>query len=93
MVYHVRACNRYYGLIRQPDELRPVWLSQLILAGLCPDGAARLAFPSLLCHTFHTCRYPERWAINFDVGVRLSDFEGNVVRPFNLEYGEFIFHG
>jgi hypothetical protein len=56
-VYHVRACKRYYGLIRQSDELRPAWLSQLTLAGLCPCRAVRLTFPSLLCHTVHTCRY------------------------------------
>ena len=56
-VYHVRACNRYYGLIRQSDELRPAWLYQLTLAGLCPGRAVRLTFPSLLCHTVHTCRY------------------------------------
>ena len=46
-VYHVRACKRYYGLIRQSDELRPAWLYQLTLAGLCPCG--RFASPSLLC--------------------------------------------
>ena len=56
-VYHVRACNRYYGLIRQSDELRPAWLYQLTLAGLCPGRVVRLTFPSLLCHTVHTCRY------------------------------------
>ena len=49
-VYHVRACNRYYGLIRQSDELRPAWLYQLTLAGLCPGRAVRLTFPSLSCH-------------------------------------------
>ena len=48
-VYHVRACKRYYGLIRQSDELRPAWLSQLTLAGLCPCRAVRLTFPSLSC--------------------------------------------
>ena len=48
-VYHVRACNRYYGLIRQSDELRPAWLSQHTLAGLCPSRAVRLTFPSLSC--------------------------------------------
>jgi hypothetical protein len=52
-VYHVRACNRYYGLIRQSDELRPVWLYQLTLAGLCPGRAVRLTFPSLFCHIAH----------------------------------------
>jgi hypothetical protein len=56
-VYHIRASNRYYGLIRQSDELRPAWLYQLTLAGLCPSRAVRLTFPSLLCHTVHTCRY------------------------------------
>jgi len=53
----VRACSRYYGLIRQSDLLRPVWLYQLTLAGLCPGRAVRLTFPSLLCHTVHPCRY------------------------------------
>ena len=46
-VYHVRACKRYYGLIRQSDELRPAWLYRLTLAGLCPCRAVRLTFPSL----------------------------------------------
>ena len=44
---HVRACKRYYGLIRQSDELRPAWLYRLTLAGLCPGRAVRLTFPSL----------------------------------------------
>jgi len=46
-VYHVRACKRYYGLIRQSDELRPAWLYRPTLAGLCPCRAVRLTFPSL----------------------------------------------
>ena len=58
-VYHVRACNRYYGLIRQSDELRPAWLSQHTLAGLCPSRAVRLTFPSLsLSCALRPCRYP-----------------------------------
>jgi hypothetical protein len=56
-VYHVRACNRYYGLIRQSDELRPAWASSAYSGRSLPFRAARLTFPSLLCHTFHTCRY------------------------------------
>jgi len=56
-VYHARACKRYYGLMRQSDELLPAWLIQLTLAGLCPWRAVRLTFPSLLWHTIHTCRY------------------------------------
>ena len=52
-VYHVRACKRYYGLIRQSDELRPAWLYQLTLAGLCPGRAVRLTFPSLPCHALY----------------------------------------
>ena len=56
-VSHAHACKRYYSPMRQPDELRPAWLSQLTLAGLCPSRAVRLAFPSLLCHTVPTCRY------------------------------------
>ena len=47
-VYHVRACKRYYGLIRQSDELRPAWLYRPTLAGLCPCRAVRLTFPSLV---------------------------------------------
>ena len=46
-VYHVRACKRYYGLMRQSDELRPAWLYQLTLAGLCPGRAVRLTFCGL----------------------------------------------
>ena len=56
-VSHAHAWKRYYGLIRQPDELRPAWLSQLRLAGLCPSRALRLAFPSSPGHTVPTCRY------------------------------------
>jgi hypothetical protein len=46
-VYHARACNRYYGLMRQSDELRPAWAFRLTLAGLCPHGP--LVSPSRLC--------------------------------------------
>ena len=35
------------GYARQSDELRPVWLYWLTLAGLCPGRAVRLTFPSL----------------------------------------------
>ena len=48
-VYHGRTCKRYCGLIRQSDELRPAWLYQRTLAGLCPGRAVRLAFPCR-CH-------------------------------------------
>jgi hypothetical protein len=48
-VYHPRACNRYYGLMRQSDELPTVYgLSHRVFAR---DRAVRLTFPSLLRHT------------------------------------------
>ena len=31
-----RACKRYHGLMHLSDELRPAWLAQLTLTGLCP---------------------------------------------------------
>ena len=46
-VYHVRACKRYYGLIRQSDELRPAWLCSLRWPVFALVG--RFASPSLLC--------------------------------------------
>ena len=45
-VYHTRASHRYYGLMRQSDELRPAWALRLALGGLCPHGS--FASPSLL---------------------------------------------
>jgi hypothetical protein len=45
-VYHARASHRYYGLMRQSDELRPAWALRLALGGLCPHGP--FASPSLL---------------------------------------------
>ena len=59
-VYHVRACKRYYGLMRQSDELRPAWASSAYSGRSLPLRAVRLTFPSLLGHTIHTCRdlYP-----------------------------------
>ena len=59
-VYHVRACNRYYGLMRQSDELRPAWASSAYSGRSLPSRAVRLTFPSLLDHTVHACRdlYP-----------------------------------
>ena len=49
-VYHVRACNRYYGLMRQSDELRPAWASSAYSGRSLPLRAVRLTFPSLLGH-------------------------------------------
>ena len=46
-VYHVRACNRYYGLIRQSDELRPTWLFSLRWPVFARCGLS--VSPSLLC--------------------------------------------
>ena len=46
-VYHVRACKRYYGLIRQSDELRPAWASSAYSGRSLPLRAVRLTFPSL----------------------------------------------
>src|SRR5208337_1077363 len=46
-VYHLRACNRYYGLIRQSDELRPAWASSAYSGRSLPLRAVRLTFPSL----------------------------------------------
>src|ERR1017187_939527 len=59
-VYHLRACKRYYGLIRQSDELSPAWASSAYSGRSLPLRAVRLTFPSLLGHTIHTCRdlYP-----------------------------------
>ena len=54
-VYHVRACKRYYGLIRQSDELRPAWASSAYSGRSLPLRAVRLTFPSLLCHTMGSC--------------------------------------
>ena len=54
-VYHPRTCNRYYGLIRQSDELRPAWASSAYSGRSLPLRAVRLTFPSLLCHTIGSC--------------------------------------
>ena len=56
-VYHVRACKRYYGLMRQSDGLRPVWLRSLLwpvfaLTG-CPSHLPFFA----LTHALRPCRY------------------------------------
>jgi hypothetical protein len=50
-VYHVRACKRYYGLMRQSDELRPAWACSACSGRSLPSRAVRLTFPSFLCHT------------------------------------------
>jgi len=55
-VYHVRACKRYYGLMRQSDGLRPVY-------GLCRPVFALAGRPShlpfsALTHALRPCRYP-----------------------------------
>ena len=59
-VYHVHACNRYYGLMRRSDELHPAWASSAYSGRSLPWRAVRLTFPSLLGRTVHTCRdlYP-----------------------------------
>jgi hypothetical protein len=46
-VYHVRACKRYYGLMRRSDELRPAWASSAYSGRSLPLRAVRLTFPSL----------------------------------------------
>ena len=46
-VYHVRACNRYYGLLRRSDELRPAWASSAYSGRSLPLRAVRLTFPAL----------------------------------------------
>ena len=56
VVYHARACKRYYGLIRRSGGLRPVYgLSQTVfaLAGRPPH----LPFFALT-HVLRPCRYP-----------------------------------
>ena len=55
-VYHVRACKRYYGLMRQSDGLRPVY-------GLCRPVFALAGRPShlpffALTHALRPCHYP-----------------------------------
>ena len=60
-VYHVRACKRYYGLMRRSDELRAAWASSAYFGRSLPVRAVRLTFPSLLSHTIvRACRdlYP-----------------------------------
>jgi hypothetical protein len=47
MVANVRACKRYYGLMRQSDELRPAWASSAYSGRSLPLRAIRLTFPSL----------------------------------------------
>ena len=54
-VYHARACDRYYGLMRRSDELRPAWASSACSGRSLPSRAVRLTFPSFLCHTVHAC--------------------------------------
>jgi hypothetical protein len=46
-VYHVRACKRYYGLMRRSDELRPAWACSAYSGRSLPLRAVRLTFPSL----------------------------------------------
>ena len=58
-VYHVRACKRYYGLMRQSDELRPAWASSACSGRSLPSRAVRLTFPSCLSHTIHACCDPD----------------------------------
>jgi hypothetical protein len=46
-VYHVRACKRCYGRIRQSGELLPAWACSAYSGRSLPSRAARLSFPSL----------------------------------------------
>ena|ERR1039457_4617051 len=46
-VCHVRACNRYYGLMRQSDELRPAWACSACSGRSLPSRALRFTFHSL----------------------------------------------
>ena len=65
-VYYLRACKRYYGLMRRSDELRPASAFAKATAdrracSACsvrslPSRAVRLTFPSLLGHTLATTR-------------------------------------
>jgi hypothetical protein len=55
-VYHVRAYNRYYGLIRQPGELRPAWLPSLLWPVFALVGPS--ASPSLLCFVMRFASMP-----------------------------------
>jgi hypothetical protein len=43
----VRACKRYYGLMRRSDELRPAWACSAYSGRSLPLRAVRLTFPSL----------------------------------------------
>ena len=54
-VYHARASDRCYGLMRQSDELRPAWAASACSGRSLPSRAVRLTFPSFLCHTVHAC--------------------------------------
>ena len=54
-VYHARASHRYYGLMRQSDELRPAWACSACSGRSLPSRAVRLTFPSFPCHTVHAC--------------------------------------
>src|SRR5258708_7730711 len=54
-VYYPRAYNRYYGLMRQSDELPPVWACSACSGRSLPSRAVRLTFPSLLVHTLRPC--------------------------------------
>jgi hypothetical protein len=56
VVYHIRACYRYYGLIRQSDKLRPAWASSAYSGRSSPLRAVRLTFPSLLGQSAITTR-------------------------------------
>ncbi len=55
-VYHARTCKRYYGLMRQSDELRPVYsLSRTIFA--LSSHPPHLPFFALT-HALRPCHYP-----------------------------------
>jgi hypothetical protein len=69
--------------MRQSDELRPVWACSACSGRSLLSRAVRLTFPSLLCHTVHTCRdlYP--------VGGP-SSFDGSSLGPASLHHS---YHG
>src|SRR5882672_8696200 len=55
-VYHARTCKRYYGLMRQSDELRPVYaLFQAVFA--LSSRPPHLPFFALT-HALRPCHYP-----------------------------------
>lgn len=92
-VYHTRACNRYYGLMRQSDELRPAWAFQLALAGLCPCGPfvspSLLFFAILFMHAATSIPLADRVHLMVHPSVIRAFTAPNAVRRFQ----EFLLTG